>query len=183
MTRRRWLWLLGIAALVLLVVLALLDARMTDTGGPGIVGFELAWTSERAAEILGEWGSKGHDAALASLWLDYAYLVAYGAFLWLAIRALRDAAAARGCVRFARPGGVIALLALVGAAADAVEDAFLLLVLGGHLESAGPPLAASFATLKFVCLVVAIGYLLSGLVALGVARRRGSGSGGAVPSA
>ena len=176
MTRRRWLWLLGPLALVLLLVLALLDGRMTDTGGPGIVGFEFAWTSERAAEILAEWGPKGHDAALASLWLDYLYLAAYGAFLWLAILALRDAAAARGWVRFARPGGVVALVAVGGAAADAVEDAFLLLVLGGHLTSAGPPLAASFASLKFVCLVVSLGYLLGGLVALGVTRWRGGGA-------
>ena len=57
---------------------------MRDSGGPGIVGFELAGSEERAAEILGEWGEEGEDAARASLWIDYAYILSYGAFLTLA---------------------------------------------------------------------------------------------------
>lgn len=173
MTRRRALWILGIATLVLLAVLAALDALMQDAGGHGIVDFELAWTAERAQEILAAWGEKGRDAAELSLWLDYLYLLAYGAFLWLAIRALRDAALGRGWERFARPGSAIAVLPLIAAACDAVEDAFLLLVLGGNDGDAAPALAAGFASVKFLCLAIALLYLLGGLVALGVARVRG----------
>lgn len=178
MTRRRALWLLAFATLVLFAILVALDGRMQDAGGHGIVPFELAGSSDRAAEILADWGSDGRDAARASLWLDYPYLVAYGAFLFLAIRALRDAALARGWERFARPGGWIAALALGSAAADAVEDAFLLLVLGGHGGSAAPVLATAFASVKFACLAVALVYLLAGLVALAVTRGRRSAVGG-----
>ncbi|MBS1870172.1 MAG: hypothetical protein JSS99_10950 [Actinobacteria bacterium] len=166
MTRRRALWTLGIATLVLFVVLAAIDRRMTDTGGPGIVGFELARTHARAAEILGQWGGSGRDAARASLWLDFLYLTTYGAFLWLAVRALRDALARRGRDGLARLGAYVAPLALVGAACDALEDVFLLLVLGGHGGSAGPAVATAFASVKFSCLAIVVLYLLGGLLAM-----------------
>ena len=72
---------------------------------------------------------------------------------------------------WARPAAAISLLPPIVAGADAVEDVFLLLVLGGHASSIGPPLAGSFATLKFACLAVVIVYLLAGLVALALSRR------------
>lgn len=171
MTRRRALWILGLATFALLVVLALLDGRMQDAGGYGILDFELAFTAEKAREIMRAWGADGHDAAVASLWLDFLYLTAYGLFLWLAIRAVGDGLRARGRVRLATPAATIALLPLVGAASDVVEDVFLLLVLGEHLSAAGPPLAGAFAVLKFLCLAIAIVYLLVGLVALALPRR------------
>ncbi|MGN6188566.1 MAG: hypothetical protein ACTHOE_06680 [Conexibacter sp.] len=172
MTRRRALWILGIASLVLFAVLAAIDRQMTKTGGPGIVGFELARTSARAAEILGQWGSSGRDAARVSLWLDFLYLVTYAAFLWLAVRGLRDALARRGVDGLARFGARIGLLPLVGAACDAGEDVFLLLVLGGHGGDHAPAIATAFATVKFVCLGIVVLYLLSGLVALRRAKVR-----------
>jgi hypothetical protein len=171
MTRRRALWILGIATLGLFAVLIALDGRMQDAGGHGIVAFEVAFTSGKAQEIVRAWGADGHDAAVASLWFDFLYLTAYGLFLWLAIRALGDALARRGMARWACPAAAISLLPLIGAAADAVEDVFLLLVLGGHAGSIGPPLAGAFSTLKFACLAVAIVYLLAGLAALALARR------------
>ena len=143
MTRRRALWLLGITTLVLFAVLVVLDGRMQDTGGHGIVAFELACSSARAAEIMGEWGSDGRDAARASLWLDYLYLVAYGAFLWLAVRAVRDAALRRGWERFARPGAAIALLPLVAAAADARRGRLPAARARRPRRSAGPRLATA----------------------------------------
>lgn len=166
MTRRRWLWTLGIATLVLFAILAVIDRQMTKTGGPGIVGFELARTPERAAEILGQWGSSGRDAARASLWLDFVYLATYGAFLWLAIRAMRDAFVRRAMDGFARFGERIALLPVIGAACDAVEDVFLLLVLGGHGGDSAPAIATAFASVKFVCLAIVVPYLLVGLIAM-----------------
>jgi hypothetical protein len=172
MTRRRALWILGIASLVLFAILAVIDRRMTGTGGPGIVGFELARTPERAQEILGEWGGDGRDAAKLSLWLDFLYLATYGAFLSLAVRAVRDAFARRAMDGFAHFGGRIALLPLVGAACDAVEDVFLLLVLGGHGGSAAPAIATAFASVKFVCLGIVVLYLLVGLVVMRGTRAR-----------
>jgi hypothetical protein len=38
----------------------------------------LAGTQDRTAQILAEWGNDGIDAAKTSLWIDYAFIVAYG---------------------------------------------------------------------------------------------------------
>ena len=171
MTRRRALWILGLVTLGLFAVLLALDGRMQDAGSHGIVAFEVAFTSGKAQEIIVAWGSKGHDAAQLSLWLDFLYLTAYGLFLWLAVGAVGDAFRGRGMDGWARPAAAISVLPLIGAASDALEDVFLLLVLGGHASSIGPPLAGSFATIKFLCLAIAIVYLLAGLVALALSRR------------
>lgn len=172
MSRRRGLWISGIAAAALLLALALLDLRIQDSGGPGIVGFELAGSTERATQILAEWGQAGQDAARLSLWLDFAYLIAYAVFLCLAVLAIRDAARSRGWERYARPGTAIALLPIVAAACDAIEDVGLLLVLDGHGASRAPQLATAFAIVKFVALAGALLYLLAGLAAVARARLR-----------
>jgi len=171
MTRRRWLWILGIAMLALFAVELLYDGRMQDAGSFGIIDFELAFTSGKAQEIMQAWGSAGHDAAVASLWFDFLYLIAYGLFLCLAVRAVGDGLRARGRAALAAPAAAISLLPLIGAASDAVEDVFLLLVLGGHVSSAGPVIAGSFATLKFACMAVVVVYLLVGLGTMALTRR------------
>jgi pimeloyl-ACP methyl ester carboxylesterase len=164
MTRRTALWSLGIATVVLGLILLGIDQRLYDQGGPGIIGFELAGSKERAQQILAEWGPHGRDAARLSLWIDYLYLAAYGAFFALASLATRDHARRVGWRRYAAVGTAMAALAVAGAAFDAVEDVFLLLTLGGHGGAAAPRIAAICATLKFACLTVVDVYILSALV-------------------
>ena len=170
MTRRTALWLTGAAALVLGTVLLAIDDRMWDAGGPGIIGFELAGSEDRAGDILLEWGDEGQDAARLSLWLDFAYLVFYGAFLYLAAAATRDLARARGWARLAAIGRVAVPAAPAAAAFDAAEDIALLVVLGGDGGAAGPVIATAFAGLKFLMLTVVIVYVLAGLVRRAYAR-------------
>jgi hypothetical protein len=166
MSRRRGLWVLGIATAALFVVLAALDLRMQSTGGPGIVGFELAGATERVTQILAEWGQTGQDAARLSLVLDFAFLAAYGGFLALAVLALRDAGRERGWDRYARAGTAIAFLPLVAAACDVAENVGLLVMLEGRGATRIPPLTTAFALAKFVALAIPLAYLLAGLVAL-----------------
>jgi pimeloyl-ACP methyl ester carboxylesterase len=160
MTRKRALWVTGGIAAVLFVVLALIDNRMWDEGGPGIIDFELAGSARDAREILTEWGPDGRDAAKLSLWLDFPFLIAYGAFWALAAAACRDIARRQGWARLARLGPIAIVLAPVAAGCDALEDVFLLLVVGGHGGSAGPVLAAGFASVKFLTLVLAELYVV-----------------------
>jgi hypothetical protein len=162
-TRNRALILLAIASFALFAVLAALDMRMRDAGGPGILGFEFAGDGEGAAEILADWGDDGRDAARASLWIDYPYLLVYGAFLVLACAATRDLAAERGWRRMAAFGVAAVPIAAAVPCFDAIEDVGLLLALDGHGGDAAPGLAAACASLKFAMLALAIGYLLLGL--------------------
>jgi hypothetical protein len=163
LSRKRALVASAIAAVAIGVVLAVLDVRMMNAGGPGIVGFELAGTQDRAAEILADWGSVGIDAAKASLWIDYAYIVAYGTFLVLAAWATRDLAVERGWRRMAAWGLAVIPFAAAGAAFDAIEDVGLLLAVNQHGGDLAPRLAQVCAIFKFTLIAVTIAYLLAGL--------------------
>jgi hypothetical protein len=155
--------LLAIITIVLGIVLVRLDDRMEESGGPEILGFEFAGDEESAAKIVEDWGEEGRDAARAALWLEYPYLLGYGAFLALACLATRDVAVERGWRRTAAFGVAAALIAAAGAAFDAIEDAFLLVVLGGNGGDLVPALAAGSAAIKFTLLAVAVAYLVTGL--------------------
>lgn len=162
MTRRRGLIATGIATVLLLLAMAPADERMQDTGGPGIIPFELTGGQDRADEILAEWGEEGQDAARESLWIDFAFLLAYGAFLTFALAAVRDMARERGWRRHAAIGGVAVSFGAICAAFDALENACLLLTIEGS-GAAFPLLATIFAVFKFAFLAAAIAYLLVGL--------------------
>jgi hypothetical protein len=161
-TRRRGLIASGIATVALLLAMSPADQRMRDTGGPGIVPFELTGGQDRAGEILAEWGEDGQDAARQSLWIDFGFLLAYGTFLTLALAALRDLARSRNWHRLAAIGGIVVSFGALGAAFDALEDICLLLTLEGA-GAAFPILATIFAACKFILLAAAIAYLLAGL--------------------
>jgi hypothetical protein len=135
---------------------------MKDTGGPGIVPFELTGGQGKADEIIGEWGEKGKDAARESLWIDFGFMLAYGAFLTLALAATRDLARRRGWARLAALGAVAVYFGALGAGFDALENICLLLTLGGA-GAAFPPLATIFASCKFALLAAAIAYIVAGL--------------------
>jgi hypothetical protein len=170
--RRKWLWITGVVSSVLLIALTVIDFELKATGGPGIVAFEVAGTTDRANEILAEWGEDGRDWARLSLWLDFPYLIAYGAFFALAVAALRDAGRDRGWHRYARAGSLLVLAPIAAALFDAVEDVALLLVVDGHADSPAPAIATAFALVKFLALGVTILYLLAGLATIGRERLR-----------
>jgi hypothetical protein len=169
-SRRGWaLAAAGIATLLLLWAMSPMEDRM-QANGPGMVPFELSGGQQRADEILAEWGEDGRDAAREQLWIDYGFMLAYGAFLGLAGVAVRDLCRRRGLGRLAAAGGIALWLGPLAAAFDALENVCLLLTVGGH-GAPFPSLATIFATCKFALLAGAIAYLLVGLAA--VLGRRG----------
>jgi hypothetical protein len=125
LSRRQLLIALGIATVAFYVALFVIDLRLRATGGPSILGLEFAGSGQRAAEILVEWGDHGQNLARASLWLDFGFMLSYGAFFALAAVATRDfarenglrALAAAGEVAPARPGRGLAR-AMLGAMAS-----------------------------------------------------------------
>ncbi|HWJ43296.1 MAG TPA: hypothetical protein VNR67_07670 [Solirubrobacterales bacterium] len=161
MTRGRALVLLAVAVLALLAAMKPAEDRMTANGA-GIVSFELAGSADRSQEIQDEWGEDGRDAARQQLWIDYGFMLAYGAFLVLAAAATRDLARSRGWRRLVAIGAVAVPAGGIAAGCDAIENACLLLTLGGAGAWA-PVTATAFAVAKFALLLVAIAYLLAGL--------------------
>ena len=164
---RRLLWVSGVAAGLLFVALAVLDTRIMQNEGPGIIGLEVAGTPERATEILGEWGSEGRDAARLSLYLDFPFLVLYAIFFGAACTAMgrRLRAHAERGGRAAAPSGHLAGLApgvgwafVVAAVLDLAENIALLQVVDYSLVpwtrmaqlTASPKLAIFAAGLFFL---------------------------------
>ncbi len=138
------------------------ENRMKDTGGPGMVPFELSGGQHRADEILAEWGEDGQNAAREQLWIDFGFMLAYGSFLTFALATVLDLARKRDWRRLTAIGGVVVFFGALGASFDALENICLLLTLGG--AGAGFPLLATiFATCKFTLVTVAIAYLVAGI--------------------
>lgn len=131
---------------------------------PGIISFEFVRTARRAAQFLSEWGPNGHKTVRLSLWVDYGFMLSYGTFFTLTGLATRDYARRTGARAPASAGSVIPYFAAAAALFDAGENAFLLLILGGHGGNAAPVLATVCASLKFALIATAIAYVLWGLV-------------------
>lgn len=163
LSRKQWLILTGITMVAFDIAILLLDQKMKDSGGPSILGFEFARSEQQAAKVVSEWGASGRDYARWSLWIDFGFMLSYGAFFTLAASATRDFARENGLWRLAAVGIVAPLAAASAAIFDAGENVFLLLALGGHGGSFGPPIAAICASLKFLLIAFAIVYVIWGL--------------------
>jgi hypothetical protein len=163
LSRKQWLIAIGIAMVVFDIALLILDQKMKDAGGPSILGFEFAGSEQQAARIMAEWGDSGRDYARWSLWIDFGFMLSYGAFFTLAAIATRDFARENGLRWLAAAGIVAPLCAASAAVFDAGENVFLLLTLGGHGGSFGPPIATACASLKFALIAFAIVYVFWGL--------------------
>ena len=139
---RRWgLIASGIATLLVLWAMSPMEDRM-QANGPGMVTFELSGGESRANEILAEWGEDGRDAAREQLWIDYAFMLAYGTFLGLSAAAIRDLCRRRGPAATRAGSATKAIwFGPLAAAFDALENACLLLTVGG--SGAAFPLLAT----------------------------------------
>ena len=152
----------GAAQTVLFLPLAALDRRMMRTGGPGIIPFELAGTTEHSRKILDTWGEEGRSAARRSLLLDYPFLVAYSGFNLACSAAASDALRSNGASALARAGRSVGAMQVAAGACDAAENTALLGVLAGHDERL-PGMARAFASAKFALLAVGWSYAALGL--------------------
>ena len=138
---RRGIQVLGLAIVTAGVGALMLPSlgRMEERG-VDVIELELMGTSSEAARVVAQLGSEGIDAARMSLYLDFPFLVAYGLLLSAACVVLAARAADRGAAYLAELGRLIAWAAPVAAAFDAVENALLLVVLGGSTDQPWPGL-------------------------------------------
>ena len=104
-------------------VMLVLERRMRQAGGAGIIPFELAGNASRAEAIMTRWGSDGQRAARLSLWLDFGYMATYGTLMALLVERMRR-----------RRGHSAALpaMVIVAVAGDALEGVSLLKVAQRH---------------------------------------------------
>ncbi|GAB4317413.1 MAG: hypothetical protein Kow0069_20160 [Promethearchaeota archaeon] len=169
------------AAAAFLVVNFLFEPcnSLMAAAGAGILDFEFAWTAERAEEILAGWlaGSGGGSVVPCAVHVnvvDFAYMPAYG-FTGFGLVVLVTRRLSGG---WRRAGLRLALLPLVAAAFDVVENVNLLVMLGSvgaaGVSSVNPvnaALASACATIKFAALLAAIGFFAAALAKLAASRK------------
>src|SRR3954468_14222096 len=151
----------GLAAIALLAVIGALDARMRSIGGPGILGLEFAGTRRRAADIVARWGGEGVRAARWADGVDYGFVVAYVLLLTAVTRSAWGRARAGGRRRLVRLGAVVVWLPLAAGLADAVQNAALFLLLGGHATGTAAPLALACGAITSSLALISIAYALA----------------------
>jgi hypothetical protein len=156
-----WLFLATLS-LVLMVQLRLIDGALASPDTPwGIVGFELAFTRDRAAAIIAVWRSMGvTDNALVSLGVDVAFLLVYPFMFRSLVQLLRRDDGST----FQRLGPPLSAAVLVCVPLDAIENALLWREL---VAGASMPLAAAAgvaASLKFLLVVVTAAWCGAALI-------------------
>jgi hypothetical protein len=127
-----------------------LERQMQRTGGRGIIALELAGNAVRAERIMASWGAAGQRAARWSLWLDFGYMLSYGAVSALLLDRAR---------RYWGHPAVVVLAAAPPVIADAIEGVALLAVLRRHDIGANARRARMAAKVKFALLAAALGYV------------------------
>ena len=167
MSRRAGLWALGLTSVVVFVVMAAIDRELRDKGGDGMIDLQFAGSTERAEEITEAWGEDGREDARLQLGVDFGYLLLYGAFLYLAARAVGDGAAARGWTGLSNAARLAAPAALAAATFDALENVLLLIVLDGPVDgSPAALLATTAASIKWLLAIIVIAVTATGAVRL-----------------
>jgi hypothetical protein len=122
------------------------EPAMRRGGGPGIVGLELAGSTERVEEILAAWGPEGRAAARRSLLIDYLVLATYAPLL---------AGLCGGSPAAAAP--------YAAAVCDIGENTALLAILNGR-RGCLPALARGMAAAKFALLGIGVAAAARGAV-------------------
>lgn len=158
-TRELWGWIAIVmgAGAVQLPALGRMAMQGVD-----IVEFEFMRTSGEAARQLVALGEPGIAAARQLLVLDYGYLVLYAIVLTALCAALARRAGAAS--RLAGWAPAAAVLVVIAAGCDAVENGALVMVLAGHVDQPWPGIASGFATVKFALLGLVALYLLIGWI-------------------
>ena len=146
-----WLFLATLS-LVLMVQLQLADGALTSPETPwGIVGFELAFTQVRAAEIMRVWRSMGvTEGALVSLGVDVAFLLVYPFMFRSLVQLLRRDDGST----FQRIGARLASAVLVCIPLDALENALLWRMLVAGASTPLALVAGVAATIKFLLVLI-----------------------------
>ena len=164
--------LLLLATTVVLLVLAFLYMPPLGQGGrrDGIVALQLAWSPERAQEIVDGWReAKLLGKARIGIYVDFAFLVLYAIGGVLLVVLLARAAADTEAVSAATAADLASYGAraiVVTAALDAVENLGLLALLRAERAGRLAVVVSAVATAKFLAATVTIGVVVILVAAL-----------------
>jgi hypothetical protein len=155
------LFILTIAIMVIMNVIG--SSLTTPSATSGIVSFELAFTPARAQQIISSWSMDDQLRAAFIQGLDFLFPLVYSVALGLGCLMTANVLCTRG-----KPlkglGVSLAWALVVAAICDYIENIALVAILFGRLQSPFPEIAGGCAVIKFGLILVAVVYILYGLV-------------------
>jgi hypothetical protein len=148
------------------VAVAIIAYWLKEQGAPlsqhpdtalGILSLEFAWNEDLLNSVKTAWAGPLTTIAQNNIYIDFLFLIAYGAFLSLA------------CASMGRKlGGVwgqwgqnLSKLALVAAVLDAAENSLMLLSLQQKTSHYTALITTLFATVKFLLAALCVLYILA----------------------
>ncbi len=148
----RWMFFATLSLVLFLQLLSLDYSLVTTEARWGTLSYELAVTSQRAADILTSWKNSGvTETAKVRLGLDMAFLIAYPLFFRSWITWLYQDSGER----IFRIGAPLARAVLLCAPLNLMENLALLRMLDAGASSGLALLATSAAAIKFVLVAAA----------------------------
>ncbi len=157
---------LATITVALVMVMKRVDKPLQSKIAPkGIVSFELARKFDNSQNIVNSWSEQEKLYAAFGLGIDYLFLFAYSIFFAVMIFKVANALKSR-FKSFARLGFVLLWGQFLAAALDATENFFLTQLLFGSQRAWFANYAFLCASLKFALILMAVVYILLGLVML-----------------
>ena len=148
--------------LTFMITLNWLSAPLSNPSTPnGIISFELAGEVDAARTILASWDAETQLIAALSLGLDYLFLVVYSTAIGMGCIWTTSAFSPNGALLMTT-GVLLAWGQWFAALFDGFENAALLNMLLGDLQSPWPQVARIFAITKFTLIALSLIYVMIG---------------------
>lgn len=159
-----WLFFATLSVILLLQLRGIDAPLVTDMTPWGIVGYELAFTAERAQAMLDAWKDAGvTESVRVSLGVDVGLLLVYPWFFRWSIALLRRPGFSTPGTAFDRWGATLATAVLACTVLDALENGLLWRMTERGASSGSALLAGVAATSKFLLVFAATGWCLAAI--------------------
>ncbi len=159
---RLWLWV-TLMAIAAFVVLAVLERHLRSATGFGTVDLQTARTAMDYKRAFAAWIAREHSATAGfSLGFDYLFMPLYAMSFYFSAMIAREAfTPRRGLWR--RVMDYLGFIPLLGAIADAVENALEFSMMTGGATDGTASVAFMASSVKWMCLYVGLALLLAGI--------------------
>jgi hypothetical protein len=166
---RLWFWL-TLLALAAFAVLYVLEQRLKAATGFGTLDLQSAQTAFDVKRAFAAWIAREHAGTAGfSLGFDYVFMPLYALSFYFSAMLAREAFAPKKGL-FRRLIDYLGFVPLVGALADAVENALQFSMLSGGATDSGAYAAFVASNVKWTCFMVGLVLLVAG--AAGVLKLR-----------
>ncbi len=157
-----------IGTIAMMAVMAKTGSILKTPEAPmGILNLEFAYNTVKTASIINSWASINHvdviTAAKVNTYWDFLFLCFYAGFLFLACKKI----AVNTAGAFAKSGNIIAKAACWAGFLDIIENTGMLITLSNQGSSIIAFCTTFVSVIKWALALIALLYVLTGLLALG----------------